>query len=184
MQEEETHKKPRLKKPVKAGIAIVLLLFATGIFTDTYVRAANAPSLQAIAQNQEKIQQEVDEIKTDLKKLRQAQESGNVSAADLAKIKSQLSALQQLKNNANVLGITDLTATAEATLTAGFVTLKNTFAISNVHGNKSANSPIVGQIKRGIVYEYTKNEDNFYYISLSSSQKGWIANQYVYETNK
>ncbi|MCH8986931.1 SH3 domain-containing protein, partial [Patescibacteria group bacterium] len=40
---------------------------------------------------------------------------------------------------------------------------------------------VIGRVQPGQTYEYTKEEDDWYYIEISQEEKGWVFSQYVEE---
>jgi cell division septum initiation protein DivIVA len=142
------------------------------------------PSFDRILKNQVQMQDEINELKKKVVSLDVAYETSKSLTREFEKLSAEVNLAQkEAKENTDILGLTSMALgnIASPTSQPNFIAIKSTWQAVDVHLAKNASSKIIGQAKKGITYEYSAKEGNYYYILLSENLKGWIHEQYVIE---
>jgi hypothetical protein len=181
---------PATRAPVLHPLRSSLALLLVGLLVAAFTYSLKQPSITKVLEAQT-------ESTNELKLLNEAllvkdSKNGTLEIAkEVQNLKREITMLRNaLEVKDKILGLQNVNEaqimaalSPSPTPTPRYVTIKsNQFSTVNVYQEKTAASNLVGKAQFGKTYEFTKKEDEYYFITLSATAKGWVQASVMKET--
>lgn len=183
----------KIKSRLIYGVLIVAITSFITFFILTILKNLSETSLKQVLGIQTQTSSDLQKLKEELKTLQAVTETNTMALGKIQQLQEELKELQtEIQNNKKdntfnydtslLFPTINLSPSPTPKPLTGFVTINSSkWQSVDVLQDKIPSSRVVGQAVYGKNYEFLKKEQDYYYIVLSSSIKGWIHVQFVKE---